>query len=710
MPTNSSPTHVPSLLERNGVPLQADPAFEPWLQSRDVSLVVSFRHTNRIVLVSRLGDRLTAERRDITGAGKLAVAGEQLWIESGGQLWRYSGTSIARGERRRDRDSIFAPRSAAFIGELELGALDVAPDGRPLLVSSLLSAVGTPGADSYFQPLWTPPFISRVRPESRCGLSGVAWHGNSDEPAFATVAARSDVANGWKHEWSQGGMLWEIGREEPRLRALSMPCAPILQGDELFFAERGRRRLQSLDLATDQVRRVCDLPGVPVAVRAHGELMLVLLHPGVAVPGESAGGRASCPTVLAVTKTSGDLAWGLRLPPDCGPPTDLVLLEQSQRPDILGLRSDEARSLLYVTTADGTVRRQQVQVDPRPLALENPPGIAPDGNASDTEQPRPSTDVEAALTGEARVWTADLKGLLESHVDATFPNLERLVATRRLREPLHAVMLAASKGPAALSLTEVQPERSAEIVSFWVRPDLRRQGVGQRLLRETERALGEDADQLTGVIRSSWHSSSVMERLLVRGGWSEPEARRITCRLDLEKYLAIRDAEELQQLPDGMRMVDWLSTTDEQRDRVRVRQQDALAKGSAWYPEELTPFQLEGQFQHGPSKAMMQGDDIVGWFTCHVLTQDTLQYTALFVDPALRKLYLAMELAKATFNDHLAQYQQTRPTGLRYASFMTDARNPATVQWIDAWLRRYEPRLAELRSSEKTISPAQPTH
>lgn len=700
----SNTPYVPSLLERGGVAVEAEPAFESWLEAEDLSLAITFRHTNRLVLLSRLGDRLTAERRDVQHAGKMAVSNEVLWIESGGQLWRYDGTSTGRGERRRDRDLIYAPRSGAFIGELELGAIDLAPDGRPLLVSSLLSAVGTPGPDSNFVPIWTPSFISRIRPESRCGLSGVAWRG--DQPLFATAAARSDVANGWKHEWAQGGLIWDVEQDKPRLTGLSMPTSPILDGDELFFCQRGHRCLESLDLATDQVRRIADLPGVPVAARLHHEVLLVLLHPGIARPGEAA--TTGCPTLLGYSRGTGDRLWSVRLPGDCGPPTDLAILEASQRPDILGLRSDEARSLLYVTDERGAPHRQQIRVDPRPLPLENPPGVAPQTDA--TEAPgRPSGgDADIALTSDVRVWTAELSKLLESHVDATFPNLEKLMATRRLREPLTAVLLAASKGPAALSLTELQPElRTAEIVSFWVRPDLRRQGVGQRLLRETERALDGQADQLGGIIRSGWHSASVMERLLVRGGWTEPQARRITCRLDLDKYLAVRDAEALQTLPDDIRIIDWRQTSDEQRARVRARQDDAIAAGSRWYPEELTPFQLEGQFQHGPSKAMLQGDDIVGWFTCHVLSQDTLQYTALFIDPALRKLYLAMELAKATFNDHLANYQRTRPGGLRYANFMTDARNAATVQWIDAWLRRYEPRLTELRWSEKQLAATQ---
>ena len=707
---SSSPNtpYVPSLLERDGIPLQATAPFEAWLESSDVSLAISFRHTNRLVLVSRLGGRLTAERREIGRAGKLAVAGDQLWIESGGQLWRYGGSSIGRGERRRDRDLIFAPRSATFVGELDLSALELTSDGTPLLVSSLLSAVGTPGEDAGFEPIWAPPFISRVRPESRCGLSGVTWH--DGEPRFATVAARSDVANGWKHEWTQGGVIWDVERGEARLGGLSMPASPILEGDELFFTQRGRRRLESLDLATDHVRHIADLPGVPVAVRIHRDLLLVLLHPGASRPGEGPATPGACPTLLALARSNGDLAWSAQLPGDCGPACDLVILEQSQRPDVLGLRSDEARSMLYVSTDDGATHRQQVPVDPRPLALENPPGLAPDSTGPDAAD-EPTGDAEAALSSEPRVWTAELSQLLESHVDATFPNLERLVASRRLREPLTAVLLSASKGPGALSLVEVQPEhRIGEIVSFWVRPDLRRQGIGRRLLRATEDALEGQIDRITGVVRSSWHSSSVMERLLVRGGWSEPVAQRITCRLDLEKYLAIRNAEELQPLPEDIRMIDWGNTTEQQRERVQARQDAACADGSVWFPEELTPFQLEGEFQHGPSKALLQGDDIVGWFTCHVLTRDTLQYTALFVDPALRKLYLAMELAKATFNDHLTHFQQTRPGGLRYASFMTDARNPATVQWIDAWLRRYEPRLAELRWTEKILSSADHTN
>ncbi len=54
-----------------------------------------------------------------------------------------------------------------------------------------------------FTTLWTPPFISRLAPEDRCHLNGVALR--DGQARYVTLCGRSDVADGWRDHRQQGG-------------------------------------------------------------------------------------------------------------------------------------------------------------------------------------------------------------------------------------------------------------------------------------------------------------------------------------------------------------------------------------------------------------------------------------------------------------------------------------------------------------------------
>ncbi len=70
-------------------------------------------------------------------------------------------------------------------------------------VNTLFSCLCTFDARHNFVPRWKPDFNSRLLPEDRCHLNGMAM--GTDGPRYASALAQSDEAEGWRKHKVDGG-------------------------------------------------------------------------------------------------------------------------------------------------------------------------------------------------------------------------------------------------------------------------------------------------------------------------------------------------------------------------------------------------------------------------------------------------------------------------------------------------------------------------
>ena len=70
-----------------------------------------------------------------------------------------------------------------------------------------------------FQPIWRPPFISKLAAEDRCHLNGLA--GKDGEPAYVTMVSRSDAVDGWRDRRTDGGLVMDVASGEVVANGLS---------------------------------------------------------------------------------------------------------------------------------------------------------------------------------------------------------------------------------------------------------------------------------------------------------------------------------------------------------------------------------------------------------------------------------------------------------------------------------------------------------
>ena len=148
--------------------------FLPFLKQANLSLAVSTYQTNRLFLVGlKENDQLSIFERHFDRAMGLHAGSQRLYLATRYQIHRFDN-ALNPGETDKGYDRLFIPRAAYTTGDLDIHDMAIDRDGRLVFVSTLYSCLATVSERHSFEPLWRPPFISKLAPEDRCHLNGMA--------------------------------------------------------------------------------------------------------------------------------------------------------------------------------------------------------------------------------------------------------------------------------------------------------------------------------------------------------------------------------------------------------------------------------------------------------------------------------------------------------------------------------------------------------
>ena len=210
--------------------------FLTWLQSEKITLAISTYQTNCLFLIGTFDDGKPAFVPRIFPH----VMG--LYPSSNG-LWLSTKTEIVRLENILDLDQpkhahqrLYLPRARYTTGDLDIHDLVIA-DRQVMFINTKYSCLATLDSQHSFKPLWQPRFISKLAPEDRCHLNGLALV--KDKPKYVTAISRSDVTDGWRDNRQQGGVVIDIETDEIIGENLSMPHSPRYYRGKLWLHNSG---------------------------------------------------------------------------------------------------------------------------------------------------------------------------------------------------------------------------------------------------------------------------------------------------------------------------------------------------------------------------------------------------------------------------------------------------------------------------------------
>jgi len=342
-----------------GLAFSSSRQFESWLAEVGASLALTTYQAGKLIFIG-LGEtgRLSIFERSIDRCMAVHAQGDDLWVSSIWQLWRFRAVPGAPDGAYHAHDRLYSPRQSWVTGDLDIHDLALDPAGRPVFANTLFSCVGTVSDTDSFIPLWQPRFISRLAPEDRCHLNGMTL--KDGQVAYATAVGACDAADGWRDHRASGGVVIDGPTGEVAASGLSMPHSPRLHQGRLWLLNAGTGELGTLDLSAGRFEPVAFCPGFVRGLSFIGPWALVTLS----LPRDNKSFRglplddrlaavnvaARCGVMVIDTRTGAAAHW-LRIEGAVTELFDVVALPGVRRPAAIGFRSDEVRRILSVGSA-----------------------------------------------------------------------------------------------------------------------------------------------------------------------------------------------------------------------------------------------------------------------------------------------------------------------------------------------------------------------
>jgi uncharacterized protein (TIGR03032 family) len=328
--------------------------FAAWLAERRLSLALTTGASGRLVLIGPGTDGSPSLfLRTFDGAYGLHANGQSLLMGSAFQIWRFENT-VAPGTSAAGYDKLFVPRVAHTIGDVGAGDVAFAADGKILFANTLFSCIAAASDEFSFVPVWRPPFVSRLVPESRCHLSGFALE--EGRPRYVSIGAVSDEPRGWERDIAGAGLVMDAASGAPVAQGLALPVSPRLDRGRLWLNEAASGLFGFVHLGNGAFEEVAFCPGWLSGLAFVGGFAVVATS--AARGGRGLGGlplernletyRAKAQTAVCVVDlAAGDVVHWLRFD-GLSEIRDVALLAETVRPAALGLAGEDIRRVLSI--------------------------------------------------------------------------------------------------------------------------------------------------------------------------------------------------------------------------------------------------------------------------------------------------------------------------------------------------------------------------
>jgi len=332
--------------------------FPEWLATTGVSLAFTTYQAGKLFLLGvRPDGRLSVFERTFARSMGLGVSadGRSLVLATQFQIHRFDNILPAGQFSPDGFDAIYAPHAGWVTGDIDAHDVGFASDGRPLFVNTKFSCLAAVSDSHSFRPIWTPPFVSRLAPEDRCHLNGLALE--EGRPRYVTAVSRSDASDGWRDRRADGGVVIDVERNEIVAEGLSMPHSPRLYDGRLWLLNSGAGEFGFIDPQSGRFEALAFCPGYARGLAFVGRHAVI----GLSMPRENRTfsglpldaalqARSTDPRsgLAIIDLDNGDMTGWVRIEGIVRELYDVAVLPGVRRPSLIGFRTDEVRYVLSI--------------------------------------------------------------------------------------------------------------------------------------------------------------------------------------------------------------------------------------------------------------------------------------------------------------------------------------------------------------------------
>ena len=461
----------------------------PWLNALQISLGFTTYQTNRLFLIGCKPDgRLSVNERLFDKPMGLYALNDSLYMACRYQLWQLENR-LAAGETHQGCDRLYVPSVSYTTGDLNVHDVVVDKNQKLLFINTDFSCLATLRPGFSFEPVWQPPFISKLAAEDRCHLNGLAMQGG--EPAYVTACSRTDTAAGWRNHRVDGGIVMHIPSQEIIATGLSMPHSPRWYRGKLWLLNSGTGEFGFLD--GDQFIPVAFCPGFVRGLAFSGDYALVGLSKlrsktfgGLALETRLAadGKTAQCGLMVIDVNTGTVLHW-LYIDGVVEELFDVVVLPKVRLPRAIGFQDDDIERLVTFPNSGGLIIT-------KPTVKR--PGLGKSVQIAGLPRPAQTPAAGTLAVKYQQVFHLNPENLAPYEA-MTYPGLQARWQTQPQRGELLGVSASVAGEMVGFAVAEhfvqADSELTAELLSLYVLPAYRQQGIGATLVRHLQKLVGK---------------------------------------------------------------------------------------------------------------------------------------------------------------------------------------------------------------------------
>lgn len=217
-----------------------------FLESQGVSLAfTSYQSGNLYLFGSGTDGNLAMHQAGYPQAMGVVGDGNRIYLAAHSQIIRLENVLGPGQAANGKHDRVYVPRNFQTTGAVNLHEIGVCSNGRVVFVNTRYSCLCEFSLTHSFKPVWKPEFISKIAPEDRCHLNGLAMR--EGEPRYVSAVCRSDVVDGWRDRRDDGGIVIDIDTDKILVEDLSMPHSPRWHKDRVWLANSGTGQIGWID-------------------------------------------------------------------------------------------------------------------------------------------------------------------------------------------------------------------------------------------------------------------------------------------------------------------------------------------------------------------------------------------------------------------------------------------------------------------------------
>jgi uncharacterized protein (TIGR03032 family) len=324
-----------------------------WLGQHRLSLAITSYQSGRIYLVgSDAKGRVSFFERIFERAMGVVGNAQRIYLGSLYQMWRFENVLRPNEVIHGQFDKCYVPRNAQTIGDLDIHELGIQANGKVIFVNTKYSCLAELSQTHSFKAVWKPKFISKLAPEDRCHLNGLAMV--DGKAKYVTAVCKSDSVDGWRDRRQDGGVVIDVETDEIVCEGLSMPHSPRWHNSKLWVLNAGTGHLGWVDFEKKAFVPHTFVPGFARGLSIIGNVAAV----GLSKPrnqrfeglqlDEELKQRDAEPWcgVQIVSLTNGDVMNWIRFEGDISEVFDISFLPNVKNAMMIGLRTPEIRDLI----------------------------------------------------------------------------------------------------------------------------------------------------------------------------------------------------------------------------------------------------------------------------------------------------------------------------------------------------------------------------